>query len=209
MTSINTLWKTNNEQDWKLALDNYWRFIQPRNMELERGLNDLKLEEINSLDPLGWYDFLRDKYFRWKYTAANRYASTTLALKKYKDLNQLDNLFDIKKRLLNLNASDISMGLSIAHEIRGLGIAGASGLLCLMYPNYFATVDQFAVKALCQIPHLPESGDLNTMKPENLTLRNGIVLINIMRGKAKENNCKKRQHNSLQLSGINIGLTFC
>lgn len=57
-----------------------------------------------------------------------------------------------------------------------------------MYPNNFATVDQFAVKALCQISSLPESSSLNKMKPESLTLRNGIILINIMLRKAKENN---------------------
>ena len=57
-----------------------------------------------------------------------------------------------------------------------------------MYPNNFATVDQFAVKALCQIPGLPESSDLKKMKPDNLTLRDGIILINIMQRKAKENN---------------------
>jgi hypothetical protein len=188
MITINNLWESNNEDDWKVALENYWSFVRPENIELERELNDLKLEKITSLDPIGWYDFLHDKYFRWKYTAPNRYASTTLALKRYKDSNQLDSLFDIKKRLLSINISDISIGLLIAKEIHGLGIAGASGLLSLMYSNNFATVDQFAVKALCQIPGLSEISDLKKMKPDNLTLRNGIILINIMQRKAKENN---------------------
>jgi len=187
MITINDLLESNYEQDCKVALENYWSFIRPENIELERELNDLKLEQISNLNPIGWYKFLHDRYFRWKYTAPNRYASTTFALKRYKDSNQLDSLFDIKKRLVNFNISDISVGLSIAKEIHGLGIAGASGLLSLMYPNY-STVDQFVVKALCQIPSLSESSDLNKMKPDNLTLRYGIVLINIMRRKAKENN---------------------
>lgn len=188
MITINNLWESNNERDWKTALEHYWSFVRPENIELERELNNLKLEQIRNLEQLDWYNFLHDKYFRWKYTAPNRYASTTLALKKYKDSNQLDSLFDIKKRLLNLNVFDISAGLSVAKEIRGLGIAGASGLLSLMYPNNFATVDQFAVKALCQIPNLPESSSLKGMRPDNLTLRNGIILINIMLRKAQENN---------------------
>ena len=188
MITINNLWESNNEHDWKTALEHYWSFVRPENIELEHELNDLKLEQISNLEQLDWYNFLHDKYFRWKYTAPNRYASTTLVLKKYKDSNQLDSLFDIKRRLLNLNVFDISAGLSVAKEIRGLGIAGASGLLSLMYPNNFATVDQFAVKALCKIPSLPESSSLKEMRPENLTLRNGIILINIMLRKAKENN---------------------
>lgn len=188
MTTINSLWESNNEHDWKVALEKYWSFVRPENIELENELNDLKLEKIISLDPIGWYDFLHDQYFRWKYTAPNRYASTTLALRRYKDSNLLDSLFDIKKRLLNFTISDISMGLSIAKEIPGLGIAGASGLLSLMYPETFATVDQFVVRALCQIPDLSESTDLKKMKPESLTLRDGVTLINIMQRKAKENN---------------------
>lgn len=157
-------------------------------MALERELNELKRERIASLDPVGWYDFLHDKYFRWKYTAPNRYATTTLALRKYRDSNQLDRLFDIKQRLMNFNASDILTGLSIAKEIPGLGIAGASGLVSLLYPQHFATVDQFVVKALCQIPGLAECSEVNRMRPENLTLRDGIMLIDIMRRKAGENN---------------------
>jgi len=188
MITINNLWESNNEHDWKTAIEHYWSFVRPENVELERELNDLKLEQISNFDQIGWYNFLHDKYFHWKYTAPNRYASTTLALKKYKDSNQLDSLFDIKRRLLNLNVSYISVGLSVAKEIHGLGIAGASGLLSLMYPYNFATVDQFAVKALCQISDLSESSDLKKMKPDNLTLRNGIILINIMQRKAKENN---------------------
>lgn len=157
-------------------------------MALERELNELKVEQIASLDPIEWHDFLHDKYFRWKYTAPNRYATTTAALRRYLDSDQLDRLFDIKERLLRFNTSDISTGLSIAKEIPGLGIAGASGLLSLMYPDHFATVDQFAVKALCQVSGLPESGEINGMKPENLKLRDGILLIDIMRRKARENN---------------------
>jgi hypothetical protein len=188
MISIDKLWESNNEHDWKIALEHYWSFVRPENIDLERELNELKLEQIIIMDQIGWYNFLLNKYFRWKYTAPNRYATTTLALKRYKDSNQLDKLFDIKKRLLSINTTNISAGLSIAKEIHGLGIAGASGLLSLMYPNSFATVDQFAVKALCKIPSLSESNDLKKMKPDNLTLNNGKTLIDIMTRKAMDNN---------------------
>ena len=188
MNTISNLWNSKFESDWKAALEKYWGFVRPDNVGLEKELNDLKLEKIMELDQDGWYDFLHDSYFRWKYTAPNRYASTTLLLRRYKDSDQLDKLFDIKMRLLNFDISDISVGLLIAKEIHGLGVAGSSGLLSLMYPNDFGTVDQFAVKALCQISNLPESKDLIKMNPDNLTLKNGKDLINIMRGKAKENN---------------------
>lgn len=185
---IKQLWQSGSDRNWRTALDYYWSFVQPRNMALERELDELKVERITSLDPTEWYDFLHDKYFRWKYTAPNRYATTTRQLRKYWDSNQLDRLFDIKQRLLRINVADIAAGLSIAKEIPGLGIAGASGLLSLMYPVHFATVDQFAVKALCQVPGLPESDEISRMRPESLTLKDGIMLIDLMRRKARDNN---------------------
>lgn len=188
MITINNLWASKKENDWRAALENYWSFVQPKNIELEKELCHLKLEEVSRLDEIGWYDFLHDKYFRWKYTASIWYATTTRELKRYKNSNRLDSLFDIKKRLLTFDTSNISIGLSIAKEIHGLGIPGASGLLSLMYPNDFGTVDQFVLKALWQIPGLPESRDVKNMKPLSLTRRDGIVLINIMKKKAKENN---------------------
>lgn len=190
MKAISDLWYSKSEADWKSALDSYWNFVRPNNKDLEKELDNLKLKEIREFDKSGWYDFLLNKYFRWKYTAPNRYATTTLKFNKYKERNQLDNLFDIKLKLLNFNVSDISEGLMIAKEIHGLGIAGASGLLSLMYPDYFATVDQFVVEALDKISGLSKKDEIHKMMEhkKSLTLNNGIVLINIMRGKASENN---------------------
>jgi hypothetical protein len=78
-----------------------------------------------------WYAFLHDKYFKWKYTGCNRYATTTRHLEEYKASGELDR------------GDDIRAGLQTAQEIRGLGMAGASGLLALMYPDFFGTVGQF------------------------------------------------------------------
>jgi hypothetical protein len=188
MSKISDLWYSKSEEDWKNALEKYWNYVKPENSELEKSLNELKFEQIFELDQLGWYNFLRDKYFRWKYTSPNRYATTTKCLKRYLDSEQLNILFDIKERLLTLDLSDIKTGLLAAKEIKGLGVAGASGLLSLMYPHTFATVDQFAVKALRLIYDLPEKTLLERMKPDSLTLNNGVILINIMCRKAEENN---------------------
>ncbi|PKO02878.1 MAG: hypothetical protein CVU43_05520 [Chloroflexi bacterium HGW-Chloroflexi-5] len=185
---INALWYSNSECDWEDALERYWDYVRQENMQLERSLNELKLKQIAALDPIGWYQFLHDKYFRWKYTAPNRYATTTKNLKKYIESNELDKLFEIKNVLLDLDVSDIRSGLSTANEIHGLGIPGASGLLSLMYPRAFATVDQFVIKTLRGVSGLPENEVLKRMNPNSITLENGIVLISLMRRKAAENN---------------------
>lgn len=61
-------------------------------------------------------------------------------------------------------------------------------MLSLIYPERFATVDQFVVKALRGVEGLPESDALSRMKPENLSVTDGVLLIRILGRKAQENN---------------------
>ena len=135
-----------------------------------------------------WYRFLLNEYFRWKYTAAHRYASTTKSFKEYDANGQLDVLLKIKEQIFAADKSEIRQCLILASSIRGLGIAGASGLLAVLFPEHFGTADQFVGKALAQIPDLPEKNLVAKMNPESLTLENGVLLIQIMRRKGMELN---------------------
>jgi len=74
-------------------------------------------------------------------------------------------------------------------RIRGLGTAGASDLLAVLFPNDFGTVDQFVVRALERVPDLPRRSDIARTKPENLRVVDGIVLVEIMRDKARDLRC--------------------
>jgi len=189
MLTISELWRSTDSSAWEAAIQRYWQFVKPCNLALEQELDRLDLERIRKLDALGWYDFLRLEYFRWKYTAPNRYATTTCSLAQYADQpGGLNSLHLIEQRLLAINRTDIRTGLSIAKEIKGLGTAGASGLLALMFPSTFATVDQFVVKSLRDIGSLPEAEALAKMKPEGLTIANGVTLIGMMSRKALANN---------------------
>jgi hypothetical protein len=186
--SIAGLWCSSDPKAWEQALQRYWHFVHPRNIELERALDKLDLRRLRSLSSTGWYDFLHDEYFRWKYTAPNRYATTTIQLRKYVDSHALGELESIRQQLLNLDLNNVRVGLKTAKKVRGLGTAGASGLLSLMYPGHFATVDQFVVKALRLVGGLPEADALSTMNPLNLSLADGELLISILQRKAKDNN---------------------
>jgi hypothetical protein len=95
-------------------------------------------------------------------------------------------LLTVKDRLLSLDTNDIAGALLLAQRIPGLGTAGASGLLALLYPHAFGTVDQYVVKALRILPRLPEATLISVMNPESLTADDGIVLIRIMRRQASE-----------------------
>jgi len=186
--SIDELWDSKDAKKWSDALEHYWSFVQPKNKELEQNLEGLSLQRLHGLSAEQWYDFLKSEYFRWKYTSPNRYKTTTKQLEKYLENNQLAELNEIRKALLSLSPIDVRSGLNLAGSIKGLGPAGASGLLSLMYPETFATVDQFVVKALREISKLPEATSLIRMNPESLSISNGVLLISIMQKKAAENN---------------------
>jgi hypothetical protein len=186
--NIADLWRSSESDAWGHALQRYWQFVQPRHVELERALDALDVNRLRGLTRQGWYNFLHDEYFRWKYTAPNRYATTTIQLRKYLDSGELNELENLRQQLLNLDRNDIRRGITTAKKIRGLGTAGASGLLSLIYPEHFATVDQFVVKALRLVPGLPEATALARMNPENLSVSDGVLLIGILTRKANENN---------------------
>jgi len=186
--TVAELWHTADVLEWHRALERYWSLVKPANLALERELNSLQLASLRSLGPTEWYDFLHEKYFRWKYTAANRLATTRASLRSYMEENALEALDRIRQRLLALNLEDIRTALAIATTIRGLGTAGASGLLALMYPHAFATVDQFVVRALSEVGDPSITSAVSSMKPEALKPEDGIVLVRILRRKAQENN---------------------
>ena len=185
---ITELWKSNNESDWLNALNKYWDFVLPKNYDIEKKLNNLDTQFINMMEVEDFYNFLHDEYFKWKYTAPNRYVTTTAQLKKYQIYNSMHELKNLHEQLFSFDKNNIKEGLRIATSIRGLGTAGASGLLALLYPEFFATVDQFVVKALREITYLEEIEEVFKINPDNISLKNGEILINIMKRKAADLN---------------------
>jgi hypothetical protein len=186
--NIADLWVSTDPNAWEDALARYWKFVPQQNMALNRSFDALDLGRLRRLGAREWYNFLIDEYFCWKYNAPNRYKTTTKHLRRYVDDDSLGELDQIRRHLLTLDTDDILSGLKTARAIRGLGTAGASGLLALMYPQRFGTVDQFVVKALRQVNGLLEAEALARMNPENLTIRDGVVIIDILRRKAADNN---------------------
>lgn len=182
------LWNTNSENEWDMALKQYWNLIKPQNTNLEFRMERLNPDGIKNLSPEEFYNFLYDEYFVWKYTAKNRLATTRTQLNRYKTENRLNDLDRIRMEILGFDLNDIELGLRITKQINGLGIAGASGLLSLLYPKYFGTVDQFVVLNLRRIESLKQKESLLQMNPESLRLKDGVELINILRERANELN---------------------
>ena len=84
----------------------------------------------------------------------------------------------------------------------GLGIAAGSGLLSILFPEHFGTVDEFVVIALARVSALPEDWrneivkmNRRLQKSKNtkngsfqLSLSEGVLLVEIMRAKARQLN---------------------
>ena len=188
MTSFDQLWKSDREADWHEALEGYWRPVKPTHMELERDLDQLQPERLQKMNASGWFDFLHDKYFRWKYTQPNRFATTTKHLKRQAEEKGEEILLGFRDDIFEQAPIDLNQGLKAAMQIRGLGTAGASGLLSLIFPEKYGTVDQFIVKRLLEVPDLPELEAVKKMNPEGLTVKEGVLLIEIMQRKAVDLN---------------------
>jgi len=185
---ISELWWSENEKLWKSALDKYWQYVMDNNLALEEKMEHLDPNRVEAMSVQEFYDFLHNEYYVWKYTAKNRLATTRKQLERYCSENRLSELADIKDALFSFDQDVEIVGLDIALRILGLGTAGASGLLAVLFPAYFATVDQFVVKSLRNIDGIPEKEMLDRMNPDSLKISDGVLLIKIMKRKAAELN---------------------
>ena len=184
-TPTEKLWISEDETQWKNELSNYYARIKPEHLEIEEEMIKYNISTFEEMSPEEWYTFLLEKYFKWKYTQANRYASTTKYLKKYKEENKLEELNLIKNEFIKLDKANIKAAIETVSKIKGLGPIGASGLLALLYPKLYGTVDQFVVKALMEIREYPE---LKRIELEDININQAEYVINILKMKADDLN---------------------
>ena len=190
---INQLWHNGTESDWKAELDKYYShpFVR-NNIDLENRMERLVPSDIDRMSSNEFYLFLRDEYFVWKFTAKNRLATARKALAKY-EKEGMGSLAKIQRKIMFAYENDPDNTeelLEVAKRIHGLGTSGASGLLSIMFPEHYGTIDQFSISALLEVDNLPEHNALMRMNPQNLTVKDGVILENTLRKKAKELNRK-------------------
>lgn len=186
--SVNYLWNHGTEGNWLEALKQYDEIIDLRSIEvqgIEGFMAQLQAEDVKNMSVLEFYSFLYEQYFVWVFTQKNRLASTRKHLRKYVDENRMFELEDIQKRLFSTDHSNIKECLEIAMEVRGLGIAGATGLLAVLFPHDFGTVNEPIVEVIRTIDGINYGYELIKMKPST-----AIIVTEIFREKAKELNLK-------------------
>jgi hypothetical protein len=192
---IEELWASRNEKEWSDALARYWKMRTVlKKLELEKYMDKLDPQAIKRLEGSEWYAFL-EKYFCWKFDG--NYLS--LRLNNLKS-NSPEQLFRVRESLFALTEIDLAnirkpLNTVKSPQIKGLGYAGASGLLAVLFPKSFGTADKFVVRALCKIVSLPERSEVLVMaqtdakgKDVPLNEKNAALLIDIMRRKATDLN---------------------
>ena len=185
-SALKLLWYLGSENDWKQALNHYNYILGDKQKVLEDYINNINVAEIQAMNINEFYEFLHNKYFVWKFT---EYLSTRRKdLEKYIREDSLEELLNIKEEIFSISHTDIEKCLITAKKIHGLGTAAASGLLAILFPEDFGTVDQFVVKRLCEIDHPIYKSFLDKMDPKSLKIKDGVVLVKIMREKANELN---------------------
>lgn len=185
MNPISELWHSKDANDWQCALERYWEFVRPENVFIERAMQCLKVERVQGFSHIEWFEFLRNEYFKWKYTDCRWRQRSTRSLDMYLETDSLAELDRLRRRLIFFTAQhDYCAALKTAVEIRGLGVSGASGLLAIIYPQIYATVDRFVVESLAEVQDLPEAPRVAMMRSTALTLKDAMLLIDIMRRQA-------------------------
>lgn len=186
--NISVLWNSRDEQLWLTALENYWQKLSGEQLLLERKMDSLKTESVRFMSVDEFFSFLYEEFYVWKYTNKFYLTVNRKQLWKYFSEKKMNELELIKEELFSLEHTNIKKCLSCAKKLRGLGTAGASALLSILFPSDFGTVDQFVVKSLLKISNLPEHERIEQMNPESLKLDDGVLLVNIMKNKAEELN---------------------
>lgn len=183
------IWKSKDPSVWEAASSQYWTQVGSENYLLEKRMEKLEVDEVRQFSPSKWYDFLINEYFPWKYTAANRFATTTAKFYEGFPALGLDGLDKIRRRILAIDLKNVRDSIEVASQIPGIGPAGASGLLSLLYPRHFGTADVFVVEALKTVLTLPERNEIKQIKDgSQLTIPRAVLLVEVMRRKAAELN---------------------
>lgn len=128
-----------------------------------------------------FYKFIHNECYVWKYTAPNRLVTTRKQLNRYRLEDSMCELKSIHRELFLFNRSDAARGLSVVSRIHGLGTAGASGLLALLFPKHFEAVDQFVVKALSEVEDLPHKREVQKIYSLCISIRAGALLIELLK----------------------------
>ena len=190
---IAEVWRSKDEREWKIALNHYYSVLNEDEKQIDECMDLISAnpDSVRNMTGDEFFDFLYDQYFVWKYTQPNRLVTTRKVLEKNHDSKEGRLYLEIIKDSI-FKAHDImplATYLHIELKIGGLGVAGASGLLSILFPNDYGTIDQYLVYALKDVrDSLLDCEEYGSIEPENLKTQDCVFLEEVLRRKANELN---------------------
>jgi hypothetical protein len=190
MANIQDVWISEKESVWCAQIDAYWKRVEDQKKKtLEEEMDKLDPQLIRDSTDVAWRDFLANKYIPWKHTPGRFYKSIQRKfIARYAGQEQQSLLSTIKSRIFACDPGATGELLGIVDEIYQFGIPSASGLLSLLFPSRFGTVDKFAIESLQRIEEFKGDILIQGFMPKSISLDDAVRAISIMRVKAGENN---------------------
>ncbi|MGI9462239.1 MAG: hypothetical protein ACR2NY_06690 [Alphaproteobacteria bacterium] len=193
---INVFWQSNNQTTWEYVLGKYMSRVKWRNRELENELEN-EFNKVKCLDDIkkfkdvkNWYEFMLEKYFRWKFTDGRIYAGrkTEFEIKYASNQVCLENM--IEAILQESNQADAQTMIALTREIDGLAVPAGSGFLALLLPKLYGTVDRYIVENIKVIEPFKNHPLIKYIKLTAIDNTDFESLTKIFRNKADELNKK-------------------
>ena len=186
---IKDIWNCNEEGKWKDAEEEYSKRINQVAI-IEKKFEQMTTEEILDLSPDKFYIFLRDMYFPWKFTGVYLKPRLenlkTIENKKMQIKDVIDDLKELQTRIEDkkeLNDDDMSNAIRNLQKIPGIGPSAATGLLSILFPTHFGTIDKFVAINLKKVGY-----DISEQDCINISVENAINMENILLKKVKKMN---------------------
>lgn len=184
---ISALWNSKERTDWENALLSYQTAVNKGNVEIEQKLNNMTTDDFKKMSGQDFYRFLVDDYALWKYTDGRIRSRVQSAVEEYHQMCGNSEFNKILDGIFLIAPDDIYLHLTNITRIKGIGVAGASGILSLVFPRYFGTVDRFAVENLQRV-YSEDSfygKKLHKIDPQNISTYDAAEVIRIYREKAE------------------------
>lgn len=156
MLDVSYLWNSLDELLWRNKYLTYINNLDKTNLYLFNFLDKIKIDDIDKMSVQEFYNFLYDFFFPFQYSSKTNLNKCREEFEQYILKENLNELDEIRKKLITIDLSNYENAIEEARKIYGLGYVGATALLSILYPNNFVTIDQFLLYALYSIDSLKD-----------------------------------------------------
>lgn len=185
---IKQIWNSKEQNVWESALQNYSAAVKRNAIQTEEKLNSMITDDFRKMSGQDFYRFLVHDYALWKYTDCRIRSRVQHSIEEF---HQAYTDYEFKRVLdgiFSISPQDIYLHLANITRITGLGVAGSSSVLALVLPQYFGTVDRFAVQNLQKVYDVNSyyGKKLQKTDPQNISAYDAVTIIRIYCEKAEE-----------------------